>query len=313
MYLKKPKFWNKKNILSYLLLPFTIITKINNFIKSNNLKKKSKKIKTICVGNIYVGGTGKTPTTIKLYQLCKKTMNVATAKKFYTKHKDEEILLKNKTNFITAKNRSKIIEQAIKKKYEVLIFDDGLQDSLIDYDIKIVCFDGNSGIGNGFLIPAGPLRENLNNLIKYDIALIKSNGNNSNSLVKLIKKYNSKINIFTSKFIIKKINKINKSRKFLIFSGIGNPKNFEQILLNNKIKIIKNIVFPDHYKYTNSDLNYILNKAKRINAKILTTEKDYVKIPTKFKKYIEFLTVELVINDEEKLFKLLKKKINDKN
>ena len=83
MYLKKPSFWDKqKSILSYLLLPFTIFIRVNNFLILKKKKYLSKKLKTICVGNIYVGGTGKTPTTIKLYDLIKKIKNVSTAKKY---------------------------------------------------------------------------------------------------------------------------------------------------------------------------------------------------------------------------------------
>jgi len=142
MYFKKPNFWDEKlSLFSYLLLPLTFFIKIKNFLNDRKKKFFSKKLKTICVGNIYIGGTGKTPTTIKLFNLLKKIKPTATAKKYYPSQKDEEILLKEKTIFLTANNRKDIIKRAIKKKIEVVIFDDGLQDSKIDYDVKIVCFD----------------------------------------------------------------------------------------------------------------------------------------------------------------------------
>ena len=123
----------------------------------------------ICVGNIYLGGTGKTPTTLKLYQLLKDiNYKVVNAKKYYFDQKDEYVLLKNKSNVISLRNRDEIIKHAIEKNYELVIFDDGLQEKKIDYDLKFVCFDSKNWIGNGLLIPSGPLREEINSLRKYD-------------------------------------------------------------------------------------------------------------------------------------------------
>jgi len=313
MYLKKPSFWDKQiSILSYLLLPFTIFVRVNNFLNSKKKKYLSKKLKTICVGNIYVGGTGKTPTTIKLYDLIKKIKNASTAKKYYLNQQDEEILLKRKTKFLTASSRKSIIKLAEKKNIEVLIFDDGLQDNQIDYNFKFVCFDGDLGIGNGLLLPAGPLRETINSLKKYDVVFIKK-GNNLNNLIKLIEKHNKRIKIFITDYKVSKFSKFNRSKKYLIYSGIGNPHSFAKILKQNKVKIVDKIIFPDHHSYSNQDFNFILNKAKQNNAEIITTEKDYVKVPKELQKKIKFLKVNLIIHNEKKLIKFLKLNLNDKN
>ena len=310
MHLKKPNFWDEKlNLFSYLMLPFTVLVRINNFLLNNKKKLISKEVKTICVGNIYAGGTGKTPATIKIYNLIKKFGNVATAKKYYLAQKDEEILLREKTKFLTAKNRVNIIKQAVKKKIEVIVFDDGLQDSKIDYNLKIVCFDAQLAIGNGFLIPAGPLRESLESLKKYDAVLIKCNDHNAKSLRTLIKKYNSKITVFTSNYTVSNLSKIDKNKKYLIYSGIGNPISFEKILKKNKLQIVDKLVFPDHYNYRDKDYDNIINKAKKYGASILTTEKDHVKIPDRYKKKIKFLKLNLVIDNEQKFMKFIKLKI----
>ena len=313
MYLKKPSFWDKQiSILSYLLLPFTIFVRVNNFLNSKKKKYLSKKLKTICVGNIYVGGTGKTPTTIKLYDLIKKIKNASTAKKYYLNQQDEEILLKRKTKFLTASSRKSILKLAEKKNIEVLIFDDGLQDNQIDYNFKFVCFDGDLGIGNGLLLPAGPLRETINSLKKYDVVFIKK-GNNLNNLIKLIEKHNKRIKIFITDYKVSKFSKFNRSKKYLIYSGIGNPHSFAKILKQNKVKIVDKIIFPDHHSYSNQDFNFILNKAKQNNAEIITTEKDYVKVPKELQKKIKFLKFNLIIHNEKKLIKFLKLNLNDKN
>jgi tetraacyldisaccharide 4'-kinase len=101
MFLKKPKFWDETQItfLSILLFPFTIPLIVNNFLSKLFLKPKPKNIFTICVGNIYIGGTGKTPLTIKLYQIIKSINNkVVTAKKFSKNHLDEIKILEKKSN-----------------------------------------------------------------------------------------------------------------------------------------------------------------------------------------------------------------------
>ena len=136
MKFKKPYFWDlpKPNIISYFLIPFSIPITIRNFFLKFAKKKKSSEIKTICVGNIYIGGTGKTTLTIKVYEILDKLNNkIATVKKNYTDQKDEQSLLDKKTSLIISESRDRAIEQGIKENYEALIFDDGLQDSKIDY------------------------------------------------------------------------------------------------------------------------------------------------------------------------------------
>ena len=121
MKFKKPKFWDykKPNIFAYLLTPLNLIFWVSNIILNVKPKKKYQNIKTICVGNIYVGGTGKTPTVLKLYEIFKNTkLKVSTAKKFYSNQEDENIILKNRSEFITLDNRQKIIQKAIKENYE---------------------------------------------------------------------------------------------------------------------------------------------------------------------------------------------------
>ena len=119
MNLNKPKFWDlrKPNYLAYLLLPLTILIKINIFISNLYSKKKFDKIKTICIGNIYLGGTGKTPATLKLYQLLKDNdYNVVNAKKFYSNKQDEYLLLKNKITSYLIKKQKRNYETSFKKK-----------------------------------------------------------------------------------------------------------------------------------------------------------------------------------------------------
>ncbi|MDC2997375.1 tetraacyldisaccharide 4'-kinase [Candidatus Pelagibacter sp.] len=318
MKFKKPKFWDykKPNIFAYLLIPLNLIFWVSNIILNIKPKKKYQNIKTICVGNIYVGGTGKTPTVLKLYEIFKNTkLKVSTAKKFYSNQEDENIILKNRSEFITSDNRQKIVQKAIEENYDLLIFDDGLQDRQINYDFKLVCFDAENWIGNGFLIPSGPLREKVESLKKYDAVIIKniSKKFDQNEICQSINKINSKIKIFNSFFIIKNKEEFNLTDKFLIFSGIGNNYSFKKILVENNFSIAEEIAFPDHFIYKPQDILKLLKIAENKNIKIITTEKDYVKIPENLRKKINFIKIDLEIFEQNQLKELIESKINEIN
>ena len=313
MNFKKPLFWNLKepNFFSYLLIPFTIPFIINNFLLKIKKKNKFSKIKSICVGNIYLGGTGKTPLTIKLYEIIKKMdFSVITAKKFYPYQVDEQTLLKNKTQTIVTKKRLDAINKAIDNAKDVIIFDDGLQERNIDYDLKIVCFKKNNWIGNGQLIPSGPLREKVESLKNYDVVFLNGKNNSSVNIEETILKINSKIRIFNSNYEIKNLDKLDKNSNYLIFSGIGDPSSFKEILIENNINVIKEKIFTDHYIYKKADVKNIIEDAKKVNAKILTTEKDFVKLSDDVTGEIDYLKIELKIEEEQKFINFLNDKLN---
>jgi len=317
MIFKKPKFWDEKkdlNFLAYFLLPFALLIKINNLFSNFLIKYKTKKIITICVGNIYLGGTGKTPTVIKLFEIFKKLkLKSVVGKKFYKSHLDENTLLGKKTKLLLGDNRLQIIKKAIKRNEKFVIFDDGLQDKKIDYNLKFVCFDSLNWIGNGFLIPSGPLREDLSSLKKFDAVFLKNIKKKNYDVINSIKKINPKIKIFNSEYKIKNLKKFDLTKNYMIFSGIGNPKSFEKLLEKYKFKIISKIHFSDHYNYKRNDILKIIEKARKLDAKIITTEKDYVKVPKIYRKKINFISVELEIEKIKNLINFIKLKINEQS
>ena len=289
----KPKFWKNNNILVYFLLPLTIITKIIILLK-NNQQNYDPKIATICIGNIYLGGTGKTQLVLKINQFLKKKYKTFVIKKYYKNQFDEQQLLKKRTRLILPKNRLEGLKKIDKSKTNLAIFDDGLQDKSIKYSLSIVCFNSISGIGNGKLLPAGPLRESLSKLNDYDAVFI--NGNKNINLLKSIKNHNDKIKIFEGKYFLSNKKDFDKKSKFLAICGLGTPEGFFNLLEENGICIKKKIIFPDHYDYKASDINYIRNFAKSNNLKIVTSEKDYIKLK-KFKKLNVMSTIiDLKIN-----------------
>jgi tetraacyldisaccharide 4'-kinase len=219
------------------------------------------------------------------------------------------MLLQNRTDLILGLTRKDIINKAIKRRKEILIFDDGLQDKEIDYDLKFVCFSSKEWIGNGRLIPSGPLREQLNSLTKYDAVFIKNNSKNFKNINQTIKDINPKIKVFNTEYVISYKKKINKKSNYLIFSGIGSPHDFKEILIKNKIKIVDEIIFPDHFEYKLEDIIKIKKRAKKLNAKIITTEKDFMKVKKFDKKNIDYLPVSLKIQNKDKLLNFIKLKL----
>ncbi len=301
----KPLYLNDKNLISYLLNPFTIFTNLINFIKSFLIKKKYK-IKTICVGNIYIGGTGKTSLCIQIKKILKNRYRTVFIKKRYFDQLDERKMLETHGKVISAENRSISLGKAEAKKFNLAILDDGLQDKRIDYDISIACFNSTYGIGNGYLLPAGPLREKLETLKKYSAIFLIGEKKNLKLSSKL-KKFNNKI--FYSNYVPINLKNFDRKKSYLYFCGIGNPEEFENTLNKYKFKISKKFIFPDHHNYSNEDLKKIKINALKDKLEIITTEKDYKRINNNSKKNIKYLKVKLQIENLKKFSNFLKEKI----
>ena len=314
MKLKKPKFWDykKPSFLSYLLLPFSIILGLIAKIKSKP-KFSNSKIKTICVGNIYIGGTGKTSLTIKIKEILdKNNIKACFIKKFYPNQTDEQKLLSKNGTLFSSLKRITALDEAISKGFEVAIFDDGLQDSSIKYDLEIVCFNNLNWIGNGLTLPSGPLRESINNLKFYENVFLNGNEESLIAIKDQIKKINPNMNINSGKYTPLNINEFDKNQSYLVFSGIGNHKTFIEMLKNNKLKIVSDLEYPDHYQYSKKDFDEIIINAKKYNAHIITTEKDYLRLENFNRNEILYVKSSLDISDEKNLTnKLLK--LNEKN
>ena len=307
MKLKKPKFWDykKPNLYSYLLLPFSIIITLISKIKSKP-KYTNSRIKTICVGNIYIGGTGKTSLAIKIKEILKKKkIRVCFIKKFYADQVDEQKLLSKNGQLFTSLKRITALDEAISQGSKVAISDDGLHDASIKYDLEIVCFNSLNWIGNGLSLPSGPLRESINNLRFYKNVFLNGNNEYLSEINNQIKKINPKINIDQGKYVPLNIKDFNKDHNYIVFSGIGNHKTFVDMLKNNNLKIIDDLEYPDHYQYSKKDFDEIINKAKKYDAKILTTEKDYLRLDLFNKTDILFIRSSLEIINEKKFTQTL--------
>ena len=307
MKLIKPKFWETKNFISLILYPFSAITFLINSIKKFSIKKTFE-IKTICIGNIFIGGTGKTSLAIEINELLRKKFRTVFIKKNYENQMDEMNLLKNRGKIISSSKRENALSAASKKKYQVAILDDGLQQKNINYDLKIACFNSKYALGNEYMLPAGPLRENLNVIKNYDLIFLSGEKKNKKLLLKL-KSINKNLQIFEGKYKPLNLKKFNLRKKYLMFCGIGNPHEFEQTLVKSKFNISKKIIFPDHHKFSNIDLKKLKYNASRDNLTLVTTEKDFFRLDKAQRKNIKFLKIKLEIKDKEKLKKILISKL----
>ena len=310
MEFKKPKFWDykKPNVYSYFLWPISILIRLFNFLKILITRKNYSSTKTICVGNIYLGGTGKTSLSLKINEILRqKKIKTCFIKKFYSNQIDEQNILEDNGKLFKNKKRFESLKQAAKEGYKIAIFDDGLQDFSINYDLNIVCFNNINWIGNGLTIPSGPLRESIDNIKKYRNVFLNGNNEDLEEIKKYIFKIDPTINVYQGKYVPKNLNEFNIKDKFLVFSGIGNHATFISMLKINKFNIVKEIEFPDHYEYSKKDINNIISTAKDLDCKIITTEKDYARLKIDNFSDIKHIKVDLEILNEEIFLKEISK------
>jgi len=296
----KPKFWHKKNsFLSFFFLPLSILLQLLISLKKKLIKQKKFSIPIICVGNIYLGGTGKTPLCIELAEILKK-LNKKTAiiKKFYKNHEDEFRLIESKKiKLFKDVSRVTSIKKAEIEEFDCVILDDGFQDSAIIKNLNIICFNGEQLVGNGMTLPSGPLRESLSSLKNSQIVVI--NGNSNEVFEEKIRSISNDINIYYSKYLPANLSQFT-NQNLLAFAGIGNPDNFFNLLEKNGLSIAKKLSYPDHYNYSIKELNNLIKYSIKNNLKIITTKKDYFRIEHYKIPEIQYLDVKLEIINKNK-------------
>ena len=303
----KPKFWNRKiSLISKILIPLSIIYLFLLFLKQKLTKKESFKIPIICIGNIYLGGTGKTPLSIEIYkELEKRKFKPALIKKFYHDHSDEHEMIKNKNiNLILNKNRKKCILEAIDKKLDIAVLDDGFQDLSINKNLNIICFNSNQLVGNGFLLPAGPLREKFDSIKRAKIIVI--NGFKNIEFENKVFNTNKNVEIFYSNYIPTNLDNF-RNKKLLAFAGIGEPENFFNLLKKNNLNVTMKYAFPDHYNYSEKEIDKFNIEASKKDLRIVTTEKDYNRLNIAMRQNINYLKLNLTIEKKEKFIDLIMK------
>jgi tetraacyldisaccharide 4'-kinase len=278
------------------------------------------KTKIFCIGNITVGGAGKTQFAIEIGKILKsKGINFAYLSKGYKGHieeftrvegahtsqevGDEPLLLAEISDTFVCRNRKMAIKILNEKyNYDLIIMDDGFQNPTIYKDKNIVIVDGEYGIGNGELLPSGPLRETVGSAYKRATFFVIVGQDKQNICDSL---YNN--NIAVVRAFIQAKNKPKKDSQYVAFCGIGRANKFFNSLNDANYKICHKCSFEDHHAYTSIELHNIVTDAEKHNASIITTKKDWVRLPREYKEKIDFLDIELTfVNREEFLDFLLK-------
>lgn len=320
--MKAPQFWNKKDSkLAKLLGPL-------GFFYGWSVARRFKKahpyqadIPVICVGNLSAGGTGKTPVCLALGSMLKR-MNIPF---YFLNHGyksqqqgilvnpkrmtaletgDEAQLLATQAPTIVDKHRARGAQLAQKRGAKALIMDDGFQDPSLIKSLSFLVVNGRTGFGNGRLIPAGPLREPITKgLARADAVIIA--GTDDSNTEDLIKKLMPDIPVFHGRFepddeTIKNL----KGQDVLAFAGIGNPDKFFDMLTGVGIPVFKKMPFPDHYFYTRFDVEQLLAEAG--DKPIVTTTKDFVKIPQDMRSRITVIDGQFTFDKPEEIETLLK-------
>ena len=308
--INKPKFWdsNSYSLAAVSLMPLSIILKLLFMLKKKLTNKISYKIPIICVGNLYLGGTGKTPLVIEIAKILKKLKKKpAIIRKNYADQFDEvDLIKKNNKNLFTNCKRQVALKKAISKGLNVAVLDDGFQDHSINKNLNILCFNSKQLAGNGLTIPSGPLREPLKSVRSSNIIII--NGDKNTKFENKIKKFSKNIIFFYTKYVPQKISKF-KNKKILAFAGIGNPDNFFSLIEKHNLNVKKKISFPDHYIYKRKDINNLFSISKKNKLRLLTTEKDYFRLKKLGYNNIDYLSVKLKILNKFKFIKEIKKYI----
>ena len=303
MKILKPKFWDaKSSFFGILLIPISVLFSLLIFVRKFFIKKKKFEIPIICIGNIYVGGTGKTPISIEIANELKKIKKKpAIIKKYYKNQEDEHNLIREKTNCLFLGNdRDYAIKKAEKENFNIAILDDGFQDHSIQKNLNIICFNNKQLVGNGHVFPAGPLRESLSSIKRAQIIII--NGEKNPEFEEKILNISKSIKIFYSQYLPINIEYF-RNKKLFAFAGIGNPNNFFDLLKENNLDVIKNISFPDHYKFSKNEINQMVDEAEKNNFELVTTEKDFYRFKDQGFNKLKYLKISLEIVKKDKLIK----------
>lgn len=321
MKLNYPSFWQTINLKSLMLLPLSFLFILGALIRKVITRKIYFPYKVICVGNATVGGAGKTQIVIWLVKLFNKMqIKCCIVSKGYlgkftepvivdpSKHSsylvgDEALLLHKHANVIVTSNVHNISHLLDQLNPKIVIFDDGMQNPGFHKDFTILAIDGSRGFGNQLILPAGPMRELLCFAKRRAHCAFILAGEKEQKIQKSL----SPLPYFTA--ATKILNNLDYTKKYRAFAGIGNPEKFFHILRNHNISLTETHSFPDHHNFTYDELDKLLNISRAEGSILLTTKKDFVRIPVSYHDVVIPLDVELEFENSGDVISFIKEQV----
>ncbi len=310
--MKAPQFWfEPTNWQAKSLLPLAALFWLGGFLRRLLTRAYRAKIPVICIGNIIAGGAGKTPTCIAIANfLLQQEANPVFVTRGYggsvcgplrvdpTIHiasqvGDEALLLARIAPTWISRNRAAGIKAAEAEATHI-IMDDGLQNPTVKPSMAFLVMDGAVGIGNGLIIPAGPLRETLHSAEKRIDGIILIGSSDVQGIG--TKTYSP---VMHARILPDLSDDFPKDAKFFAFAGIGRPEKFYQTCSDAELNLVGTTDFPDHHTFTENELLQLEQKAQAAEAKLLTTEKDWVRLPPTWQTKIATLPIKLVFDIPE--------------
>jgi len=312
---KTPKFWQKRSAISSvlpdLLIPFSVIYYSIVCLRNRGMVPEKLSVPVICAGNLTVGGAGKSPLALKIAEEIGKLSQkkIAFVSRGYMGTNpgplvvnpelhhvedvgDEPLLLAKIAETWIGQDRLLTAKAAIAAGAGIIIMDDGFQNMAIHKDLSLIAVDGGFGLGNGLVLPAGPLREPVLKALKRADAVVFIGDDKYDELpfltryARIIK---AKLQPVTSMDLA--------GKKVLAFAGIGRPEKFFETLEALSAELLDKVSFPDHYVYEPDDIKALISRAAKLEAILITTEKDYVRLPADMRAEIKTLPVKLEIAD----------------
>jgi tetraacyldisaccharide 4'-kinase len=310
------------------LLPFSILysgaTLCIRLSYQYGLKRKWRApIPIIIIGNLTAGGSGKTPLVIWLARLLKyRNLKVGVVSRGYggrsnsypilvTGHSspektgDEPVMIAQRAcvPIAVSPKRQQAVEILLKrhKDLDLIISDDGLQHYALERDMEIIVVDGINRFGNGFLIPAGPMRTKLSYLKKAD-AIIINGGKAEKGEINMFMNSHDAINLYTNKST-----PLHKLNNIVAIAGICHPIRFFKHLHDHGIYPESELSFPDHYKYSSHELRLLLHSSQTL----LMTEKDAVKCRSFAQENWWYLPIEAKLYDYNYLLETIEKLVTN--
>lgn len=316
--MRDPEFWQHDGVIPKLLSPLSAAWRAGTCFRKLTTTPRHPGCPVFCVGNFTVGGAGKTPTAVALYNLL---TNLGRTPHFVSRgyggslegpHRvnpgvdtadkvgDEPLLLAQHGPAWISRNRALGAEMAVDGGANAIILDDGLQNPTLIKDCSFAVIDSNYGIGNGRVMPAGPMREPLISGLEKVRAIILIGDKTPDFITRLP----ASVPVLRASIEAINADDFNQSR-VLAFAGIGQPSKFYDSLQKAGAQIIQTRDFSDHHPFIAQELGDLRTEAARLDARLVTTQKDLMRLPFQDRDGISSLDIRLVFEAPDQLAKIV--------